>query len=103
MWAVVSIAYSLDATYYNYPQYMDVVESVCQFSFVIGIYVGILLCCSNWSKLDKFAEQPAVTAQYPYGAMPGNQHYQTYQPYPQQAYPQPQQPYPQQPYPQHQQ
>lgn len=100
MGAVVTIAYSLGTKWYIYPQYLNLVESVCQFVFVIGIGVGILLCCSNWSKLDKFVEQPAVAAQYPYGVVPDNQQYQTYQMYPQQPYPQPQQPYPQQAYPQ---
>lgn len=100
MWAIVAIRYNLENTYL-YPLYLQLAESILGFLFTVGVYVGILLCCSNWSKLDKFVDQPPVNVQYPYGAMPGVQPaYQGYQPYPQQPYSQPQQPYPQQHYPQ---
>lgn len=84
MWAIVSIRHSLNTTYFAYAEYLNLVEAVCQFFFIIGIYVGILLCYSGWSKLDKFVGQPALAEQYAYGAVPGNRHaYQGYQQYPQ--------------------
>jgi hypothetical protein len=89
MWAVVYICYVLSAVTFS-PKYLQTVESVCQFFFCVGIYVGLLLCCMNWSKLGG-PDKPADAAQYPYGAVPaGYPTYPAYQAYP--HYPQ----YPQQ-------
>jgi hypothetical protein len=92
-WAVVYMRYALSAVTFS-PKYLQTVESVCQFFFCVGIYVGLLLCCMNWSKLGG-PDKPTDAAQYPYGAVPaGYPTYPAYQAYP--HYPQYPQQYPQQ-------
>lgn len=90
--AVVYIRYSLED--FIQPTYLSCVQSVLQFFFIVGTFVGILLACAKWRSVDD-REDKNMVAQYPYGAG----QYQTYQAYQQQnqaQYPQ----YYQQPYPQ---
>lgn len=97
-WAVIQILYIIKGNFT--PVYLGLVVSVTQFLFVIGIFVGILVCCNSWSRLDDAYEKPAAMMQQPYGTAPSNGQYQVYQPYQAQA-PQMLQPYPQQPQEQH--
>lgn len=94
MWTVVQILYGLERGNI-FPSYLPLIESVVQFCFIIGLFVGILLCCDSWSKLDGPEDKAAATTlQYPYPTAQNNGHYQAYQPY--QAYTQQTQPSPQQ-------
>ncbi|OOQ88472.1 hypothetical protein PEBR_12272 [Penicillium brasilianum] len=95
--AVIYIRYSLEG--FIPPNYLSCVQSVLQFFFIVGTFVGILLACMKWRSVDD-REDKNMVAQYPYGAG----QYQSYQAYQQQNQAQMQQQYPQQyyqqPYPQ---
>lgn len=96
-WAVMYIRYNLESKVS--PNYLYTAQAIVQFIFWIVTFVGILLCCSKWSKLGEEPEKLAAPAQYPYPQYPPAQ----YPPgqYPQGQYPpgQYQAPYPA-PYPQ---
>lgn len=96
-YAVIYIRHSLGNAIV--PTYLTCVQSVLQFVFIVGTFVGILLACSKWRSVDD-REDKNIAAQYPYAAG----QYQTYQAYQQQHPAQMQQLYPQQyyqqPYPQ---
>lgn len=91
-WAVVYIRYALGTA--TAPKYLNCVQSVLQFIFLVATFVSILLACSNWRSVDDREDKNG--AQYPYG---GTQ-YQPYTTYQQQHPAQYQQQYYQQPYPQ---
>ncbi|KAJ5127871.1 hypothetical protein N7448_008650 [Penicillium atrosanguineum] len=68
-WAVIAMRYWLPADG-RAPQYLSTAVSVCQFFFCGGIYVGLLTCCMNWSKVGgedekRVPTQYAVPASYP--------------------------------------
>jgi hypothetical protein len=95
--AVIYIRYSLED--FIPPKYLSCVQSVLQFFFLVGTFVGILLACMKWRSVDD-REDKNMVPQYPYGAG----QYQSYQAYQQQNQAQMQHQYPQQyyqqPYPQ---
>jgi hypothetical protein len=89
--AVIYIRFSLENAIQ--PNYLACVQSILQFFFLVGTFVGILLACMKWRSVDD-REDKNMAAQYPYA--PGQ--YQTYQAYQQQNQAQMHQPYPQQYY-----
>ncbi|KAJ5159594.1 uncharacterized protein N7482_006598 [Penicillium canariense] len=93
MYAVIYIRYTLETNTSIAPKYLNTVESVCQFFFVVGIFGGILLACMKWRNVDDRPDKHGPE-QYPAGTGP----YQSYQHYQQQYPPQAQQYYQQQPY-----
>jgi hypothetical protein len=76
-YAVIYIRFSLENVIQ--PNYLVCLQSVLQFFFIVGTFVGILLACMKWRSVDD-REDKNVAAQYPYP--PGQ--YQTYQAYQQQ-------------------
>ncbi|KAJ5611137.1 hypothetical protein N7510_007856 [Penicillium lagena] len=50
MWTVLNIRIYL--FYYIPPDYLGLLESVLDFVFFVGTYVGILLCCVKWKSLS---------------------------------------------------
>jgi hypothetical protein len=87
-WAVIYIRYYLEVKV-SAPVYLGTAEAIIQFIFWVATFVGILLCCSKWSKLGEEPDKYAAPAQYPYPQYPPAQ-------YPQGQYPpgQHQAPYP---------
>lgn len=68
MYAIVAIRYELpDSIYITVPTYLEIIEDVFQFVFVIGIFTGILLGFMNWHKLGGQEVYGPPTGQYPYG------------------------------------
>ncbi|KAJ5770227.1 uncharacterized protein N7511_002278 [Penicillium nucicola] len=65
MWAILAIRYNLERN--SYPVYLTCARPVIAFVFLVGTFMGIVLCCAKWSTLgvgpDKY--DPAVTGQYP--------------------------------------
>lgn len=102
MWAVIDIRYIILDSQFS-PRYLSTVESVCQFFFCVGIYVGILFCCMNWSKIGGPGDKPSGPMQH--GPVPvGYPTYPAYQTYPQfSQHPQQYPPHTQHPYQQSQQ
>ncbi|KAJ5194718.1 uncharacterized protein N7498_008156 [Penicillium cinerascens] len=98
MWAVVYIRYIIPDSLF-FPRYLSAVESVGQFLFCVGIYVGVLLCCMNWSKVGDKPSGPMQHGPVPVGypTYPAYQTYPQFSQNPQQYPPYMQQPY-QQPY-----
>ncbi|KAJ6133968.1 hypothetical protein N7523_000290 [Penicillium sp. IBT 18751x] len=69
MWAVLAMHYWIPARWYT-PLYLPTLETVLQFVFCVGIYVGLLTCCMKWSKIGGENHKPvpsqyAVPASYP--------------------------------------
>lgn len=97
MYAIIAIRYDLRSSIYTtVPTYLQIVEDVFQFVFVIGIFTGILLGFMNWHKLGGEERYGSTPIQYPSNAAPGpftfspglqQQGYQQ-QGYHQQGYPQ---------------
>lgn len=75
--AVIYIRFSLENAIQ--PNYLACVQSVLQFFFLVGTFVGILLACMKWRSVDDREDKNAA-AHSPYP--PGQ--YQTYQAYQQQ-------------------
>lgn len=72
-WAVIYIRYNLESSVIA-PNYLYTAESIIQFVFWVVTFVGILLCCSKWSKLGEEPEKYAAPAQYPYPQYPPGQY-----------------------------
>jgi len=85
MWGVVAIQDYLASTVTYTADYADIIESVFAFVFVVGIFTGLLLCLTNWFKLDGRHDKAPTSVQHPYDP---SQVFQTWQP--QQQQPQPQ-------------
>ncbi|OQD90888.1 hypothetical protein PENANT_c001G02445 [Penicillium antarcticum] len=73
MWAILAIRYNLEKGN-SYPVYLVCAKPVIIFVFLVGTFMGIVLCCAKWSTLgvgpDKY-EHAAVTGQYPPQYPPG--------------------------------
>ncbi|KAJ6065216.1 hypothetical protein N7444_000869 [Penicillium canescens] len=98
MWAILAIRYNLENNK-DYPVYLMTARSVIAFVFLVGTFMGIVLCCAKWSSLgtgpDKY-EHAAVTGQYPSQYPPGQ--YPAYPQYPQGQHPPAQYPHGASPY-----
>ncbi|EAW14554.1 uncharacterized protein ACLA_075940 [Aspergillus clavatus NRRL 1] len=72
---IVTIMYSME--YHSPPLYLNLASAVVSFICIVGIYSGILFCCTQWCKACQFySQEPAQGAYQTQPPMP------SYQPYP---------------------
>ncbi|KAJ5380941.1 uncharacterized protein N7496_003369 [Penicillium cataractarum] len=67
MFAIEDICYSIE-TISNRPGYIWALQPVCSFVFLLGIFLGILLC-SKWRMVDDPPAIPPVTVYYSDGPL----------------------------------
>jgi hypothetical protein len=74
MWAVVCIRFNLFYEKYTPPDYLGLLESVLEFVFYVGTYVGIFLCCVKWASLiPQDSAWQAQQGSHPYQQQPYQQ------------------------------
>ncbi|KAJ5811475.1 hypothetical protein N7474_007776 [Penicillium riverlandense] len=74
MWAVLCIRFDLFYEKYMPPDYLGLLESVLEFVFYVGTYVGIFLCCVKWASLvPQDSAWQAQQGSYPYQQQPYQQ------------------------------